>query len=61
MVAIRNLYWTERIRAFIVGGLILADTLCGVVGAVPGGVSAPQVLGRCHWKLFRFINRSTQR
>jgi len=40
MVAIRNLYWTERIVAFIVGGLILASTLCGVVGAAPGGVRA---------------------
>jgi hypothetical protein len=29
MVAIRNLYWTEARAAFIVGGLILASTLCG--------------------------------
>jgi hypothetical protein len=27
MVAIRNLYWTERITAFIVGGLIPAPTI----------------------------------
>jgi hypothetical protein len=27
MVAIRNLYWTERIPAFIVGGLIPAPTI----------------------------------
>jgi len=32
MVAIRNLYWTEAIGAFIVGGLILARTPSEVDG-----------------------------
>jgi hypothetical protein len=43
MVAIRNLYWTERNRAFIVGGLILATTAEGRRRGA-GGVSAPEVL-----------------
>ena len=40
MVAIRNLYWTEGIAAFIVCGLILAGMRCGVVGAAPEGARA---------------------
>jgi hypothetical protein len=43
MVAIRNLYWTERIAAFIVGGLIWLAR-CVRSSARRRGVSAPQGL-----------------
>ena len=48
MIAIRNLYWTERMAAFIVEGIKLANTLCGGLGAAPGGVRAasPEVRDR---------------
>jgi hypothetical protein len=61
MVAIRNLYWTERISTFIVLGLILASKMFRVGGAVPGGV-ASQVLNR-EWRSSpaRLIHRSNER
>jgi hypothetical protein len=43
IVAIRNLYWTDSICTFIVGGLILAGTLCEVSGAAPADV-APRAM-----------------
>jgi hypothetical protein len=51
MVAIRNLYWTQRIGAFIVGGLILAGARCVGSSARRPGLSGPQVLSRCRLKL----------
>ena len=50
MIAIRNLYWTVRIAAFIVGGLIRLEHAVGVVGATLG-VFATRDLGHCRWKL----------
>jgi hypothetical protein len=57
MVAIRNLYWTEGIRTFIVCGLILASTLCGVAGAAPGGVT-PEIPSVREIRA-RLVHRST--
>jgi hypothetical protein len=37
MVAIRNLYWTESIAAFIVGGLILVGMVCSCRRRGAGG------------------------
>ena len=44
MVAIRNLYWTESISAFIVVGLILAGTVEGSSARRRGGVRAGESL-----------------
>jgi hypothetical protein len=61
MVAIRNLYWTGGIAAFIFGGLILARTLCGVVGAAPGGVRAAGPKTTATRDCRRLTNRSFSR
>jgi len=58
MVAIRNLYWTDSICAFIVGGLILDGTRCEVSGAAPEDV-AP--LAGATQNCARLTNRSIYR